>query len=375
MATVPPVSDDHALRAMLSVLQAADAAEARGDAEEAHRIIAEHPFDGSGRAFWRPSRVRRLLQLVLLAPSLPRWATSRWILAQAQQMLQPAARSRCLRAVELAIEVRGGRDRLPGFDDVDARARVIDHDWVYRQLYLYELGGLAFFLHHVATRDLVAGADRIHDWARAPLRALRLSAPRRGTSVWTDLATGEDLDVLELGAALQVELGECVLGRVVPIDGGRLFEGTPMFVPDDVAVEVAGDPSAWLSTLRRALPVPRPEGQRIPVVGLDHPLLSDVPDQAWPLHVLASSDSARPPADWDDWSAEALACVRRHRAWPDEEVPILAAMILQPPVYAELVTRIGPGDAGWLRELGGRVEGPAAAVCCGLAVRASERAA
>ena len=65
------------------------------------------------------------------------WVTSRWILAQAMQSLRNESRVKARRALKIAIEVRGGEEGLPGVDALDAKCKVLDHDWVHRQVFLY----------------------------------------------------------------------------------------------------------------------------------------------------------------------------------------------------------------------------------------------
>ncbi|MCW2794892.1 MAG: hypothetical protein JWM79_389, partial [Nocardioides sp.] len=234
--------------------------------------MTAHPLDGK---FWRPWRVRRLVELDFWRPVLPGWATSRWILAQALQHLPdqpgPVASHRVHRALAIAIELRGGPQNLPGVDPDDARCRVIDHDWVYRQLHLYELGGLSHFLDRVAPADLVAGADRIRDWAAAPMGGYRLLARDARTVTWHDLADDETVRTPNIGTAALVIPGECVIGRLVPIEGGSMFECAPLVVPDALTREVALDPPGWVDALRSA---PR---QDLATSGDVHGLLTDLP--------------------------------------------------------------------------------------------------
>jgi hypothetical protein len=173
---------------------------------------------------------------------LPRWATSRWILEQAAQHLDKRGRQRALTAIDVAVETRGGERTLVGTDRFDARAKVVDHDWVHRQVLLYELGALEDFLIRVASPELVAGADRIHDWARAPMGAFRFVAETPRTLTWVELATGQEVTSTNVGSASLLLPDECAIGRLVPIDGGAMFETVPLFVPDDVAQRVADDP-------------------------------------------------------------------------------------------------------------------------------------
>ena len=98
----------------------------------------------------------------MLGPTMPGWVRSRWILAQALQWLDernrgPAGRS--ARAVKVTAEIQGGLHRIRGVDLDDRRVKVMDHDWIYRQVFLYEEEGLRRFLRAGSTPDLVAGAD------------------------------------------------------------------------------------------------------------------------------------------------------------------------------------------------------------------------
>ena len=166
--------------------------------------MSEMPLGPDGKPFWRPWRVRYLTQLAGLGPLLPRWATSRWILAQALQALHEGSRDRTRRALEIAIELRGGEGELPGMDAMDAKCKVMDHDWVYRQVFLYELGGLHDFLRRRASADLVAGADRIREWARAPMGAYRLLDRAADVTTWEDLATGAEIRLANIGSGALV---------------------------------------------------------------------------------------------------------------------------------------------------------------------------
>lgn len=162
---------------------AADAAEALGDAAEALRIMDSRPLGPDGRPFWRPWRIRRLIQLSTLSSVLPRWVTSRWILAQALQASSESARARALKALRIAERFRDGAGSPPAVDDIEAKCRVIDRDWVFRQVYLYELGGLDDFLRGAAPA-LLARADRIRAWARAGMGGYQLVGREPATVIW-----------------------------------------------------------------------------------------------------------------------------------------------------------------------------------------------
>jgi hypothetical protein len=370
----------------MAALCAADAAEARGDAHGALAVIEEHlAICRPGETFWRPWRVRRLIQLALLGPLLPRWVTSRWILAQALQHLDPApggvASTRHRRAIDLAVELRGGADTLVGVDATDAMCRVIDRDWVYRQLHLYDLGGLQHFLRRAASSDLVAGADRIHDWASAPMGGFRLRERHPTTVGWVDLATDDDVVTANIGSAALAVPGDCVIGRLVPIEDGAMFEGVPLLVPDDVARRVADDPAAWVDALR-ALPGGTANPAHQPAGDLTG-LVSDVPSLVWQICLCQATelrDAVDPP------SVEALAsavlelgrasldAAREPRGDEIDPWSCVAAALLSPDGLAGLAESVGPDDCPLLLRLADVLAEPAATWCRLVAEETSQAA-
>ncbi len=358
-------------------MRLADEAEARGDAATALEVISRQPLDEQGELFWRPWRIARLEQLLVLEPFLPRWVVSRWILEQALQACEPAtSRSRQL-ALDVAVELRGGRTALPGVDDVDAISRVIDNDWVYRQLYLYDHGGLTAFLRRGAAADLVAGADRVREWGSAPMRALRFAGRESAMLHWTDVATGAPLDVPNLGAAALVLPGETVIGRVVPTAEGPMFEGTPLQVPPDVAAAVAADPGDWVGALRRT--GSDLEEVRTAIMRGNH-LLTDVPQTVWQLATLEwagrlDTSALTPEVLAESGAALVGAAVRGEldAHVDDTELdpwPCVAAALCDPPMIERVADRIRPEDVPGLLALAERLFGPAAAICRELAATA-----
>ena len=233
------------------LVQAIDEAERRGDAGEALRLMLTH---ADGLSFWRPRRYTGVLQMSSLAGLLPAWATSRWVLEQAAQRLgerhDPVTRHRFRRALALAVELRGGPESLPGRDVVDQHCRIMDHDWVYRELFLYDLGGLQHFVDRVATPDLLAGADRIAAWVASPMGGYRLLSRDPGLLAWEGLADGAVLETANIGSAASLPPGGCVIGRMVPIETGVMFEAAPLPVPEAVARHVAREPERWIDALR-----------------------------------------------------------------------------------------------------------------------------
>ena len=361
------------LAAFIPVMQAADAAEARGDAATALDLMAAHPEGPDGKLFWRTERLQRLVQLVALGPILPGWATSRWILAQAVQCLDESTRGRGRRALEVAVRTRGGPGGLEGVDRVDAQCKVMDHDWVYRQVFLYELGGLEHFLRRLATPDLLVGADRIEDWARTPMGAYRLLAESPGLLTWTDLGSGGTVETPNIGSATLLEPGDCAIGRAVPIEEGTMFESAPLFVPDSTAARVVADPAGWLDAVAAACgerddhdePVCRTGGH-------DFELLTDVPliVRLWlQRKIVADRGRSRSLRDLDQMPYEAASFIRAAvRGEFDHEDgvspwPSVAAALLEPEVTDLLLDGLGASDLPAVARLADDLARPAADVC------------
>ena len=230
-------------RRMLAV----DAAEAEGDPATALALVEGMPCGPDGRPWWRPQRVRRLRQLVALGDAVPGWAWGRWVIAQAAQP-RPG---RDTDAADFAVEIRGGRSTLWGVDPGDALAKVVDHDWVFRQLILHERGGLDHFLNRVAGPRLLDLAGDVHAWVGVPMGAYELVSERADRIAWRDLGTGAVIDTLNLGGASLMALGEAAIGRVVHAGEVSLFESPPLCVPPDVAHDVAASPGDWMDALTR----------------------------------------------------------------------------------------------------------------------------
>jgi hypothetical protein len=344
---------------MVPVLQAVDDAEARGDAAGGLQLMQDHLWDSDGRIFWSPQRMERLLQVALLGPYLPRWSTSRWIVEQALIRLEPAERVPRQQALRIALEQQGS---------VDPPSTVMDHDWVYRQLVVWEYGGLRRFLATGATPDLVAGADRIDEWVDAPIRSLRLEHRGERRLHWTDLSTGAELAVPNLGAAVLEEPGEAALARVVPTEEGPMFDGVPLFVDDQTARLVAEDPDSWVKALRG-------------VAGTDDyfadllygsMIATDVPSR---VSLLALHDflPRSSPAELapDDLAVAVLGLARAvaedrvgGRVSPSLDVwPCLAAQLTSPTLLPGLMARVSVGEGEWLEEIADRLVGPAATLC------------
>jgi hypothetical protein len=343
---------------------AVDDAERRGDAQRALRLMGERPMGPDGTPFWRPWRVERLTQVEMLGSALPRWAVSRWIAAQAHETLGGPGDRRRKRCEELALEIRGGLGGLSVHGDQDARCKLMDRDWIYRQLLLYELGGLSEFVRRHATPDLLAGSDRIHDWAKAPMSALRLVGRDAGTVIWEHVDSAERLELPNIGTAAMVVPGEHVLSRLVPIEAGVVLEGAPLVVPEGTAQQVAVDPSRWMEAIAASR-------DDIVTSGFEQGLVSDVRQLAWQFVLLEPSHPVPVASRLDAYLARrALALAREclEESTPPEEDEIdlwacLRAAVLNPPVVTRLLSVAKRGDRSIFEALSQRLAPPADVVC------------
>jgi hypothetical protein len=277
------VKDRNQLYRWVALAGLADLAEARGDAEAALEVILDNPVGPDGRIFWRPWRIERLAGLIE-SEDPPQWVIARWVVAQAIQHLG-GNRERLLRALEEAVLLRGGIAELPGVDDIDARCRVMDHDWVFRQRFLYDHGGLEHFVRRGAQAGLLERSGDLAPWLEARMSGYTLVEQSASTLVWADLADGTRHEVVDLSSPGPRAVGDGVLGRVVRLEGAALFEGVPLGVPREVAVEVAAAPGEWLDILDRGVHrfglgsgATQKDSRRIQLLDLDlHRLTSDGP--------------------------------------------------------------------------------------------------
>jgi len=350
----------------LRVMFRVDEAERRGDARGALELILASPDGGQG-GFWRPRRIARLSQLFVLGRTLPAWVTSRWVLEQALQDLSPATRSITAGAMDAAIQLRGGPAALPGKDPTDARVKVMDGDWAYRQSYLYGLGGLESFLQDRASAGLIASADRIEEWVRAPMGGYELVGHGPAVTSWADLASGDVVDVPALGSGVLMLPGEHAIGRLVPIEGGRMFETAPLAVPESVARRVADDPFYWLDALEEE----REAGGSIRTGGHRFGFIAEVPDAALLLTVFPGMDWRAGPGDDElvaSFMSTAKDALAEHAGLrrPTGEVslwPCLAAAAVDPLLLAAVGNAPEAADPVVLQRLGGLLAEPAAGVC------------
>jgi hypothetical protein len=356
------------MRPWLSVMAAVDDAERRGDAQTALELMGQRLLDPEGKPFWRPWRIDRLAQVWAFGPALPAWATSRWITAQAHETLGAPRDPRRRRCQQLALQVRGGAEGLSIHGEVDAMAKLMDSDWVYRQLFLYDLGGLSEFLRSRATSELLSGADSIHDWCLAPMTALRLVGRTAKTVTWERLDDGTVLEMPNIGSAALVIPGDHVLGRVVPSAVGAMLEAAPLVVPRQVAETVANDARAWWQPIAD-------HRDEIQTGGFQSGMLNDVPPRVWQFVFLDPDEPVPSARDFHRAMARRVLAVAAElvdggQGWSDDEIDPWACLhsaMLDRHVLSTMRGVVGPEDPHVLEQLGESLAAPADAVCRELA--------
>lgn len=379
----------------------ADRAEAAGDVTVAASVLRSRPTLPDGRPFWRPERVRRLQQLVTFDGLLPGWVRSRWVLAQAAQWLDESNRRRHDRSLLDTARILGIPDPS---SDSGAAERLMDHDWVFRQLFLHEHGGLAHFVDDVAEPGLLAGADRVHEWVGVPMGAYQLLGAEPATIRWRDLRTEDRVTTANVGTAALLVPGDHALGRLVPTEDGSMFESGVLFVPGRAARTVAADPDRWTEAVAEAVRADLPHEEQCRTGGHAFAMVTDLPDV---LRWIFVQDTAAVAAERPRTSdpevrvgpeveaaadlvvaavVDRLECVlddadaeRRYREcescegsfpcscddahWPLDPWPAVTAALLEPAVPSLVAARLDPADAPSVEQLGRMLPAPSAAVC------------
>lgn len=231
-------------------------AAARGDAQAAR----EHHM--SGAIVEESLQHHQLQELADLGDAAPGWMYSRWCVDQAYRwmLLTKDPRTDDMVRLVLAATHWDHLDRVVG-DPValtEYGTLVAATDSLVQQLCVYSEGGLRDYLDVCAEAGLLARADRIEEWAEAPLGVFRLQGRRGPALALRDVVHGAATEVLDLGA-FREQPSSVVLGRVVPISDPpyRLFDSRPVPLDEETAHELAAalrghDRLGWLWALARA---------------------------------------------------------------------------------------------------------------------------
>ena len=87
-------------------------------------------------------------------------------------------------------------------------------------------------------------------WPLATMGGFEFMDSTPSSTSWFDLATGRTFSTPNIGSAVLFLPGDRVIGRLVPVADGRMFEGRPLCVPPSVAHAVAESPEEWSELLR-----------------------------------------------------------------------------------------------------------------------------
>jgi hypothetical protein len=231
------------------------AAERAGDAAAALEWHLAVPMFGRGRH-------RSVLErLVDLGGDLPAWVRARWLAYQALRCEgTDSATGRTHRAA-LDHALHDLHDDLlaecfhEGGDPIQVMARVVGESWTFHHLFLFERRGLRSYLDEFFGSDPHdPGVELARRWAAVPLGGWRVGPSLPGGRLLVeDAASGEEVEVLDLGARSCVGADGCVLGRLVPsgVDDLPMFDSPPLAVPRRVAWEVAVAPEGpWKAVVR-----------------------------------------------------------------------------------------------------------------------------
>ena len=269
-------------------------AEAQGDARSAlgHRLCSPYVVGSM--------HVEDLRELVGWGQDAPGWVYSRWVRAQSYRWLLANADPRTddvVKTTWMAAYLDLDPERPMGLSQREFGTRLAVGDWICEQLAVYEYGGLLDFIEVRASAELLERCDGVTEWLASAMRGFTLDDVVENRLQVTDLASGDRLEVLNLGAMTDRDRGAAVLGRLVPItdEPGLMFDVRPLEVDLETAREasrrvLAGNDMGWID----AVALGRHAG-RLPLgfsMGNATPLSTDIVPE-----VIAHPHDASTPAE------------------------------------------------------------------------------
>jgi hypothetical protein len=333
---------------------------------------------------------RRLRLLAELGDEAPAWLWSRWLSVQARRPLWTGSQSAAPNpALETALEVAYPRGidltRVDGMSLEVFLASFYERDWVTRQLIVYEYGGLRHLVEDLAGARLLEHADHPAAWVGAPMGGYRLESDSDpgGGLVLTDLADGDQIEILDLGLGAEHEPGTHFLGRLVPTTTppGRMFEWRPLRVDAATARKVAAQPETWLEVVaEQAAAGPLP--MMFSYQDDDTSMAFDCADRSW-LGLLETDDVEFLPTtdgliDFEDVALAVLPKVLRIAENVPEHLGLVRyfaeALLLEPGLLTVAQEHFGGfrHAVAWSM-LSGVLREPARSRCLGLAGVSSDR--
>ena len=239
-------------------------AEARGDAAAAWELHM------AGLIVEESLTHHCLAELACIGDGAPAWMCSRWAVDQALRWLLVGEDPRCGEVVRLVLAGVHLREVEPFVTDAVAfqeyGTAVAASDWVYQQLAAFEFGGLRDFLDVRAGQGLLERLDQIDEWERSAVTAYELLDVCDDVLRARRMTDDQPVELLNLGAMVDVGPPRTVLGRVVPVSVWpfAMFESRPLPVDRVTAEAVAErmrgeDDLGWFWGLCDAY-----EGDRLP---------------------------------------------------------------------------------------------------------------
>lgn len=323
--------------------ESSQAAERSGDAAMALEYHRGIPL------FARSSHVAILGQLADLADEMTPWLWARWAAYQSTRAEDPGTQS-CLitrAALDYTLQMFYDDQMLEAYDEgrdpMEVIKWVVGEDWIYHQLCTFELGGLSEFLDHLAGGRLAEQSAVARSWVGARMGGFRVEQSGTGQLVVRDLATRQQVGLLDLGARVHADPGGHLVGRLVPsgTSPGLMFDTRPLPVDEqtarEAAVSVRGE---WITTLARAIGEGRLD--RSALQSEDRELVTDVPGLAMLDAGTPAGDRARVLEQLRDGRDEVgraayriLRSVADATFGPDGLAPYVAAAAVNPHGYDE----------------------------------------
>lgn len=329
--------------------ESANAAERAGDAASALEYHRGVPM------FRRSAHGVALAQLADHANEMTPWMWARWAAYQCTRVedtgTATAAAGRV--ALECTVAAFHAEDMehayQTGGDPMRVIARVSGQSWAFHQICTYELHGLESFLEEMPTGRLAEECGLARTWIGARLGGYRLEPSDPGTLVVRDLASGESVELLDLGAAVHADEGRWLIGRLVPsgTTPALMFDTRPLAVDRRTAAAAARDQERgrWVAALVDAIE----DGRVDPTVlcSEDRELVTDIAglqllERGTPARSLATAREAL--ARGRDEVGRAAYRILRGAAegtlGSDDDAAYVAAAVVHPHGYAEACRRL-----------------------------------
>jgi hypothetical protein len=315
--------------------------------------------------FARSTHRQLLTQLADLSGEMTPWLWARWAAYQCTRADELGTRSGAAHHGALVLTLEMFHDETmqqlydEGADPMPFIAETTGEDWAFHQICTFETGGLEAFLDDLATGDLAERSTLARQWIDAEMGGYRIEAAEPPALTVRDLATGQPLTVLDLGASLVSGGDGSVIGRLVPsgTEPALMFDTRPLAVDEQLARAVAdesGSRGGWMIALEDAGLACRWDPSLLR--DEDRELVSDVPG----LSLLAAGtedaamartmESLRDGRDEVGRAAFRILCSAAAGTFgPDDRAPYVAAAVLNPHAWQEWRRKRNTPSGEWER--------------------------